>query len=141
MRNIHQNREGKRRQAMQFQMAHPAWYFSIITGLFLLSWVTFMPSSAPSWLMRIALFVCRSQTGVTVLFAIAVTLHIAEAIFCSLLIYRHNSRTRRYSQSGVGGSGESFSQTIRGLDLILWTLQTLLLGYPSLREVIKSTKK
>ena len=143
-------------------------------GFSLLGWVSFMPSSAPEWIMNVALVVCRSQTGIQVLFYLAVACHVAEAMLCWLRITRYNMRMKRYittvdtdittnntnnctssdaSSSTIvsSGGGTSGAQQSRicvhngiccsRIDHILWTAQTFLLGYPSLRHVIHYTRR
>ena len=81
---------------MRFQRVHWLWYVSICMGFALLGWVSFKPSSAPEWIMNVALAVCRSQTGLHILFYLAVTFHVGEAMFCWLRITQYNIRMKRY---------------------------------------------
>ena len=102
-----------------FRFAHPLWYLVIFFGLFTLYLCAAYPKAMPSPftalqpLHDVAYAIFRTQLMLQIAFAAALAGHAGEAVYAySVLLDR----------KGVAGN-----------DRVYWTVQTLLLGFPSLR--------
>ena len=100
------------------------WWILINAGMILLALAAYTKvngyGNIVAYARVIGLFIFRSQANLDKLFKAAVVAHIIEArIALSACIYRHCSPSTT----------------------ILYTFQTLILGYPSLKEILKQNKK
>lgn len=106
-----------------FAFAHMIWYFLVLTGMVLLWLVAYFPADAPllqrhlSGVYALSLFLFRSQVNLRLVFVLAVIAHVVEALYAMILAHYWC-----YMQPGT---------------VLSWTLQTLLLGYPSLQLLLR----
>ena len=108
------------RNAHYYRCPHILWWVSISSGMtiiFLQSFSLVDAEKSPafySFLLRSSLFLFRSVTGIRIVFALACATHVVEAMIALYVM-----------------SGRGYTHT-----WWLWGIQTLLLGYPSLRLLL-----
>ena len=111
------------RPSSAFRFAHPLWFVSILSGLSLLFLAAAYPSGYPPPLTplqpvhSLAYAIFRTQSVVVVASLAAIAAHAGEAVYVAVHLL---------DERGV-----------RGYDRLWWTLQTLILGFPSLRLLLR----
>ncbi|MEM9865904.1 MAG: NAD-dependent epimerase/dehydratase family protein [Myxococcota bacterium] len=102
--------EQLRKETDVVERPHLGWWVAIFGGLGLLFWLAFAPNGYRLWRRFLWL---PSRTTLRVIAVIAIALHVGEAAYARKLAKEHN------------------------LDVSGWTWQTFLLGYPSLRLLLR----
>jgi hypothetical protein len=101
-----------------FRLVHPLVYIFVLFGrssLYLSASYPVMPHPF-GWLQPVqdlAFLLMRNQTVMSVVFIIAISLHVGEAAYVLLVLLDRKA--------------------VAGWDRLWWTMQTLAVGYPSLR--------
>ena len=106
-----------------FRFAHPLWYLSILFGLSSLFLAAAYPSHFPPPLTflqpvhSLAYAIFRTQTMLIIGSVAAIAAHVGEAGYTAFHLLDDRG--------------------VRGYDRLWWTLQTLILGFPSLRLLLR----
>ncbi len=103
-----------------FQFAHWIWYILVLLGLTLLGLTSFLPdeylhnNEVLALVLQLGLYIFQSKFGLQILFYCAILTHFLEAVFSCIIAIQLCPNT-----------------------VMMWFVQTLVLGYPSLRLLLK----